>query len=132
MLFWEDFQIGLRTNLAGVVRVIWILLQSKKLRMSTSINNDMNEGKFIVLIRNDTRKFRELFEMMPDLIESPCILIASIYFIFKYMGWYGFIALFLTLMQLLLGYKREKVGKDIRGKSRKKYTETISYIKSTF
>ena len=58
----------------------------------------MNEGKFIVLIRNDTRKFRELFEMMPDLIESPCILIASIYFIFKYMGWYGFIALFLTLM----------------------------------
>ena len=132
MLFWEDFMVGLRTYYARLVRVIKILFQSKKLRMSTSINNDVNEGKFIVLIYNDSHKFRMLFEMLPDLIESPCILIASIYFIFKYMGWYGFIALFLTVMQLFMGYKREKVGKDIRDKQRKKYTETISYIKQTF
>ena len=58
----------------------------------------MNEGKFIVLVYNDSMKFRQLLEILPDLIESPCILIASIYFIFKYMGWYGFIALVLTVI----------------------------------
>ena len=66
--------------------------------MSSSINNDLNEGEFTVLMYNDSSKFQQLFMMLPDLIESPCILIASIYFTFQYMGLYGFIALILTLM----------------------------------
>ena len=57
MLFREDYNIGMRAHFHNVVRTVKILFQAKKLRMSSSINNDMNEGKFIVLVYNDSGKF---------------------------------------------------------------------------
>ena len=57
MVFWEDFQIGLKIYSISYDRAVNILFQTKKLRMSSSINNDLNEGEFTVLLYNDSAKF---------------------------------------------------------------------------
>ena len=49
-IIWEDFHVGLRVYFATLTRAVKILFQTKKLRMSSSINNDLSEGEFIVLM----------------------------------------------------------------------------------
>ena len=94
------------------------LLSAKKMRMSASVNKDFSEGEICSLMYGDSNQIGDIPVHLPNMIDSLIIFITSIYFTFTYLGWYGFIVLSLTFLQIMNGYLRANHSKDLNKKKR--------------
>ena len=89
------------------------IVSQKNMRMSSATNKDYSEGEINSIMFGDTNTVWDLVWRIPDFIEDPMVLIASLYFVFVYMGWYAFIILGMVALQIAMGYIREKIGNTI-------------------
>lgn len=108
------------------------ILFAKDLRMTSATNKDFSEGEISSIIMGDTNKIWDFIWQMPEFIEVPFVLLASCYFVFQYIGWYGAIVVAITLAQFLLSYVRETTEKDIQKDKREKTDKRMSHINESF
>ena len=108
------------------------ILSAKKMRMSASVNKDFSEGEISSLMFGDTNLIGDIPFNLSIMIDSSIVFITSVYFTFTYLGWYGFIVLILTSLQLSIGYWRANRSKNLSKKKRDKFIERIRYINESF
>ena len=102
------------------------------MRLSAATNKDFSEGEISSLIFGDTNRAWEFVFIIQDFIEAPLIIIVSLYYTFLYLGWYGLIVLIISILQLCMGYIREKLNKDKDKEQHEKNKERMLYINESF
>ena len=108
------------------------MISQKNMRMSSATNKDYSEGEINSIMFGDTNTVWDLIWHIPDIIEDPMVLIASLYFTFVYMGWYAFIILFMAALQIAMGYAREKISNDVEKQRKEKNKDRMRYINESF
>ena len=108
------------------------IISQKNMRMSAATNKDFSEGEITSLMFGDTNRVWDFVWQIPEFIEAPLILLVSLYYTFYYVGWYGFIVLAVSCLQLAMGYVREKLNKDKDKEQHEKNKERMLYINESF
>ena len=108
------------------------MMFKKDLRMSNATNKDFSEGEVSSIIMGETGRVWTFIWTMPDYIECPFNLIAASYFTFQYIGWYGFIVVFFTFSQFLMGYIRGSNESEIHKEKREKHDKRMAHINESF
>ena len=108
------------------------MLFKKDLRMSNATNKDFSEGEVGSIIMGETGRVWTFIWTMPDYIECPFNMLAACYFTFHYIGWYGFIVVFFTIGQFVMGYFRGSNESEIEKEKREKHDKRMSHINESF
>ena len=108
------------------------MLFKKDLRMSNATNKDFSEGDVSSIIMGETGRVWTFIWEMPSYIECPFNLIVACYFTFHYIGWYGFIVVFFTIGQFVMGYFRGSNESEIEKEKREKHDKRMSHINESF
>ena len=108
------------------------ILFQKDLRMTGATNKDFSEGEISSIIMGDSNKIWDFIWQLPEFLECPFVLIASCYFTFQAIGYYGFIVVFLTLAQFALSYYRENAEKDVHKEIQEKTDKRMLHINESF
>ena len=103
-VIWEHCCLGMILLSCASSASAKAMISAKKMRMSASVNKNFSEADISSLMFRDADKVGHFVWYLGDFIESPFKLMFSIYFTFKYVGKYGLLVLFLTSIQLILGY----------------------------
>lgn len=82
------------------------------MRMSSATNKDFSEGEISSLMFGDTDRVWHFVWALTEYVEAPFILIISVYYTFLYVGWYGFIVMLMTGLQIATNWIRSKQNKD--------------------
>ena len=102
------------------------------MRMSSATNKDFSEGEISSLMFGDTDRVWHFVWALTEYVEAPFILIISVYYTFLYVGWYGFIVMLMTGLQIATNWIRSKQNKDKHKEQHEKNQERIRYINESF
>ena len=129
---WEHFCFDMIETGHRAHTALKTILFKKDLKMSAATNKDFTEGEISSIIMGDTNKIWDFIWQMPEFLEVPLVLVASCYYCFQTIGWYGLIVIAVTMAQFGLSYVRETTEKDIQKESREKSDKRVGHINESF
>ena len=89
-----------------------VMLFRKNIRMTTATNKDFSTGEISHIIMGESGCIWTFIWQFPDYLECPLHLFSGCYFLFRELGYSGFVVFVFAGLQMLYGHYRGKLEGD--------------------